>query len=153
MTDPIYLYLLMRTDLASMNPGKAVAQGAHAASKFVAETMTREADPAYQDFREWIESADGFGTKIALGVKERELLRTHDTANRMGFASGLVVDPSYPYVVDEEIVQLIRHPVDYPPVLLEDGKFLCHRQEVTCGYVFGRKDALSPILSKFSLMA
>ena len=28
-----YLYILMRTDLPSLNPGKAMAQAAHAANK------------------------------------------------------------------------------------------------------------------------
>ena len=31
------LYILMRTDMDSMNPGKAMAQASHASNQFVAE--------------------------------------------------------------------------------------------------------------------
>jgi peptidyl-tRNA hydrolase len=127
-----YLYILMRTDLASMNPGKAVAQGAHAANQF--QTRAQSKTPAtitrllYED---WAGSADGFGTTITLGVNEKQMRSAVDYANRCGFMSGVVHDPTYP-LVDGECLHLL--PLD------------------TCGWVFGEKTDLQWLFTDLSLM-
>ena len=55
------LYILMRTDMDSMNPGKAMAQASHAGSTFV-----HNAEPGYnvdeELFNAWQkETPQGFG--------------------------------------------------------------------------------------------
>ena len=138
-----YLYILMRTDMTSMNPGKAVAQGAHAANQFV-KTM-RNCNSICEDQTEilhlwevWENSAvgddgipQGFGTTITLGISSETILfEVVETAKKMGCAAEVTFDPSYP-LVDGDVVHLIP----------------LH----TCGYVFGDKNHLSPLLRQFNL--
>lgn len=103
------LYILMRTDMDSMNAGKAMAQAAHAANMFtdnVADCGCIE---------EWLGDR-GFGTTIVLSVTtERELLEVVQAAQEDGFEADLVLDPTYP---------------------LRDGNYTHHLPVITCGYVF-----------------
>jgi peptidyl-tRNA hydrolase len=110
MSEPT-LYILMRTDLESMNPGKGMAQAAHAANQFVHEYSK------LSEFGDWAKQAEGFGTTIVLGGgNEEDIARVaSDCAYREGFVAGLVRDPTYP-VKDGEAVHLISL--------------------VTCAYVF-----------------
>ena len=118
------LYILMRTDLASMNPGKAVAQGAHAANLFMHHTPHT---PAY---KAWIAEGHGFGTTICLGVTEKQMRAAVRMASRLDFPADIVHDHTYP-LRDGDTLHLI--PLD------------------TCAYVFGTKDDLAPILGHLSL--
>jgi peptidyl-tRNA hydrolase len=128
-----YLYILMRTDLASMNPGKAVAQGAHAANQFQTRAKAKDASTDTKRlFDVWASSADGFGTTITLGVNERQMRSAVDYAQRCGFMSGVIHDPTYP-LVDGACLHLI--PLD------------------TCGWVFGEKAELQWLFTDLSLMA
>ena len=146
---PVFLYILMRTDLASMNPGKAVAQGTHAANQCVWEITQKMADrmeqipvdPQKDDdelvasmLQEWQnETGKGFGTCICLGVTERQMRTKVETAQRLGFHAGITHDPSYPLVDGDSFHQI---PLD------------------TCGFVFGRKDmVLSLLMADLNLMA
>ena len=66
------LYILMRTDMDSMNPGKAMAQASHASNAFVSN-----AEPGYnvdeELFNAWQQSTtQGFGTVLVLGVNEAQ---------------------------------------------------------------------------------
>ena len=73
--EPI-LYILMRNDMTSMNPGKAMAQASHASNQFVA-TLPRDARDIYN---EWLQ-CEGFGTVLA---------------RSLDLVSGVVHDPTYP---------------------------------------------------------
>jgi peptidyl-tRNA hydrolase len=121
------LYILMRTDLASMNPGKAVAQGAHAANQFVADYWAS----AIHNY--WRNEADGqgFGTTIVLGVNEAQLLAAIEAAKALGVAANITHDPTYP-IRDGEVTHLI--PLN------------------TCGYVFGTRAEIFPIVRHLELM-
>lgn len=60
------LYLIMRNDLRSLNPGKLAAQAAHCANACVAKMKGHKA------LREWEkESRQSFGTTIVLGAGRR----------------------------------------------------------------------------------
>jgi peptidyl-tRNA hydrolase len=130
---PVYLYILMRTDLGSMNPGKAVAQGTHAANQCVFHARQGSADLG-KLLQEWEgETGKGFGTCICLGVTERQMRTKVAMAQRLGFHADITHDPSYP-LKDGDSFHLI--PLD------------------TCGYVFGRKDLLlSVLMADLDLMA
>jgi peptidyl-tRNA hydrolase len=136
MQNECYLYILMRTDMASMNPGKAVAQGAHAANMFH-EIMARrrvaknQHDKTYKDFAKW-QGDRMFGTTITLGVTGDQLLEKVAAARTAGFTSDICRDPTYP-LRDGAVTHLI--PLD------------------TCGYVFGPKEDLVTILGDLGLMA
>ena len=120
-----YLYILMRNDLASLNAGKAVAQGTHAANQMVAELTRGKLHPImvpapnsiYAALAIWEKEANGFGTCIVLSVNEAQMRAS--VAKALGDAlpshAGICHDPTYP-LLDGKTLHLI--PVD------------------TCAYVF-----------------
>lgn len=118
------LYILMRTDMDSMNPGKAVAQGSHATAQFINTVGDNEL------FRAWQQEGNWFGTTITLGVTGWQLEKLVEFAEDADYVTGLTVDPEYP---------------------LRDGSVLHLLPLPTCGYVFGDKDTLKILLSQFGL--
>lgn len=132
--EPFFLYILMRTDLASMNPGKAVAHGAHAANQFDA-AMKHVSDPMLlAGYEDWINSAGFFGTTFTLSVNEATLFAAVNGCASLGsmVTAGTVFDPTYP---------------------LRDGAFCHFIPLTTCGYVFGQKSLLNQFLGNLELMA
>ncbi len=129
------LYILMRNDLDSLNPGKAMAQASHASNAFV-----HSVEPAYNVdevlFRTWEESTpQGFGTVLVLSVTEEQMETAVKVAESFGvdkFPCGIVHDPTYP-ILDGEVCHYI--PLN------------------TCGYIFGDKDdvLLQSIVGNFEL--
>ena len=129
------LYILMRTDMDSMNPGKAMAQASHASNAFVSN-----AEPGYnvdeELFNAWQESTtQGFGTVLVLGVNEAQMRTAVEVAESFGvdkFPCDIIHDPTYP-LQDGDTTHFI--PVD------------------TCGYIFGDKEdpLLESILQNFEL--
>ena len=129
MTNPI-LYILMRNDLASMNPGKAIAQGSHAASAF-ANKLPQCVIGSDCDI--WKSStSQGFGTVLVLAVTGSELEQAIKTAQDLGFISEIIYDPTYP---------------------IQDGLVTHYIPLNTCGYIFGDKDRLklAEIVSGYKL--
>ena len=129
------LYILMRTDMDSMNPGKAMAQASHASNAFVSN-----AEPGYnvdeELFNAWQESTtQGFGTVLVLGVNEAQMRTAVEVAESFGvdkFPCDIIHDPTYP---------------------LQDGDTTHFIPLDTCGYIFGDKDdpLLEAIIGKFEL--
>jgi len=133
------LYILMRTDMDSMNPGKAVAQGTHAANKFESDMENIENDSLLRLFDMWKrQTTQGFGTCIVLDCptfetlfNKVELFKYHQ-AHKKSFLCGSVTDPTYP-VSDGKITHLIS--ID------------------TCAYVFLDRDSIyKNFLSDLELM-
>ena len=128
------LYILMRTDLDSMNPGKAMAQASHASNAFVAKVFamngTSHNDNLYHAWND--ETPQGFGTVLVLGVTESQMRTAVEVADQCEFISDIIHDPTYP-LRDGEVTHFI--PLD------------------TCAYVFGDKDdeILQSILGNFDL--
>lgn len=126
------LYIIVRTDMMSMNMGKAMAQAAHAANVFVAHHQHRNLlgydvwaglihDPDYghtfeAESHESLVQSKGAGTTITLEVKsEAHLLEVIRGAREEGFAAAAYKDPTYP---------------------LRDGSAVHHLPVITTGYVF-----------------
>ena len=125
------LYILMRSDLDSLNPGKMVAQGAHAANQFVFEMGRSEKRDLVRMLDQWQTSTpQGFGVTLCLDVTGEELPLVVEAAKRAGFAAGVTHDPSYP---------------------LRDGGVTHSLPLDTCGYVFGNKPDLGILLGQFDL--
>lgn len=127
------LYILMRTDLDSLNPGKAMAQAAHAANQFVAYAREmKNVDGIFHEaFNEWERQANFFGTTIVLDGKDEEtIVRLVNKCADRSYLSAVVVDPEYP---------------------LRDGK-VTHilPNFITCGYVFSPNGKIEE-LSELSL--
>lgn len=146
-----YLYILMRSDLESLNPGKMVAQGAHAANQFaygmngIGKVLEQDANSpnhepaakpwhsaAYNLFAQWQTSTpQGFGVTICLDVSGDKLPLIVRAAQQAHFAAGVTHDPSYP-LLDGRVLHLL--PLD------------------TCGFVFGDKSDLRILLGQFDLL-
>jgi len=163
------LYILMRTDLPSMNPGKAMAQASHASNAFVFEMEEAMADglhtfepslePLGPLFDAWKNTTrQGFGTVLVLGTTESQMGSVVDLAKDLGFASNTVNDPTYPAHLDTEVVDLIpKFGEPKSPWTMESisagEKTVTFRSEDTCAYVFGDKNSpmLQALLGRFKL--
>jgi hypothetical protein len=142
-----------------MNPGKAMAQASHASNAFshymrIAQSEQDTAESCECMYNTWANQTNqGFGTVLVLAVTEQQMRSAVAIANLMGFHSGIVEDPTYPYRVDTEAKNLIdpvHHTFDPIP---GDGYFTCFRSEETCAWVFGVKGdpMLDAVLGGFSL--
>ncbi len=152
----IVLYILIPTDMPSLGRGKAAAHAAHAANLFTYQHYVRplkRKETVDQALEIWHESADGFGTTIALDVKDRETMTAIvDHAKITGFKAGVVIDPTYPYFIDTELVPLIDAKIHTMDPIQQGTKTLCFRKEKTCAYVFGDKKELALVLQQFNLL-
>lgn len=153
------LYILMRNDMKSMNPGKAMAQASHASNAFIAymEKSGKLADYLTDKkgslCRLWQkETPQGFGTVLVLGVNEEEMHHTIDHAGRNNFVSDIVTDPTYPTLekfgpFSEIVGKLIGL------FGLKLRRSVTFSSEDTCAYIFGDRNdpILKAILSDFDL--
>ena len=87
------LYIVMREDLWDMNPGKGMAQAAHAQADFDAYTENNYTD---EDFRsahiQWCEDRN-FGTTLVVSAHGDEFENIIKNTSH----ADIVVDPTYPY--------------------------------------------------------
>jgi peptidyl-tRNA hydrolase len=131
LAENVYLYILMRTDLASMNPGKACAQATHAANQCVYDVRHTDDLWLHSLLVAW-EGDRGFGTCIVLGVTGTQMAELVQRMTSHGIHAKTAHDPSYP-LRDGDVTHLI--PLD------------------TCAYAFGPKDLLMPFLERIPLMS
>ncbi len=110
MVEEFYLYILMRNDMDSLNPGKAVAQGAHAANQFVKQR--------YQlwnkEYKKWAGDR-GYGTTIVLSASQQQIIECIMANPGDDYCKGIVTDETYP---------------------LKDGDTTHYFPCMTCGYIF-----------------
>jgi peptidyl-tRNA hydrolase len=125
------LYIIVRTDIYDMNPGKLGAQTAHAASKFTMDVLTSEvlesnaSKKLLNAFNVW-EGGRGFGTKITLAATESDILGVTYFASGHSQVCDTIVDPSYPF----------RN--YFGDVFTSE--------ELTCGYVFVTEETPQEVL-------
>jgi hypothetical protein len=154
-------YILVRTDLPSLQTekgGKGMAHSAHAGNAMVHHIVTSGDPLLIQALADWgAETGQGFGTCVTLGATgdqinaimeqiRRECVELHEKGEIS--MAGTSVDPTYPYVVDSEVVKLIDkrfHSAE--PKKLDDGTYLCHRSEMTAAFLFGEKDEIGHLVS------
>lgn len=121
----------MRTDMASLNPGKAMAQASHASNAFVEKARIQG-----KDISSWQnETKQGFGTVIVLdGGKISDIEKRMSILWCMdNVVADLVVDPTYPLI---------------------DGEALHYLNITTCAYVYADEysmDQVKYILSDLKL--
>ena len=150
------LYVFVRSDMPSMSPGKAQAHSGHAANAFTHDyvimpiTSTQSIDPIVN---EWMTSTkQGFGTQINLKAPWSDVERAVTTALSLNFKADFVTDPTYPYVVNDEIFGLIPPNVHTDtPINIGNGNYACFRRERTAAYIFGMKSQLVDIVGQFPL--
>lgn len=137
------LYLIMRNDIPSMNPGKLAAQAAHVANAFEYEfnksgQAKKHLGKLYKEWKN--QTKQGFGTTIVLGADHLLIYPGYYD----GCFSGRVYDPTYPCPIPVEIADAIQD--KYPDNITrkniftpEESATFLRNQEVG-GYVFGDKD-------------
>lgn len=115
------LYILVRTDMASMNPGRVAAQASHAPLPLIEDlikTKNNFSNSFKRDYESWSsQTSQGFGTTIVLDLDTIETIqRIINTAPNKwaNVYSGMVHDPEYA-IQDGNVTHLI--PID------------------TCGYI------------------
>lgn len=113
------LYIFVRSDLDSMNPGRTAAQSSHAANAMVYKIQKEKSTHFRQLFTKWEkQSSYGFGRCIVLDVgDEFDLECIIDVINNANpFAlTDIILDPTYP---------------------IKDGRFIHKVPVCTCGYAF-----------------
>ena len=127
----LVLYILMRTDLDSLNPGKAMAQANHAFGAL--KQRIRSDSKRQRDYIAWQgTTAQDFGTVIVLGGDRGGIQGALDQLqrHRSPVVSGWVHDPTYP-IRDGVVTHLI--PLD------------------TCAFVFGTKAECGDVCEQFEL--
>ncbi len=123
----------MRNDLPSLNPGKAMAQAAHAANAFTAEWGH------LPDVKDYSRREHPFGTCIVLAAdKDTIVFKLRRAQMRTGTVPfGPVYDPSYPFNTTTEIAALIpKSKLSAPMIVKEDNRVMLFRKELTCAYLF-----------------
>jgi len=93
MTEP-RLYIIMREDLWDMNPGKGMAQAAHAQALFDAYDFA--ANDCLEQYCEWRgdgEDCLGFGVTLVLSAPRSEWMDISLNVCHYGY----VEDPTYPW--------------------------------------------------------
>ena len=163
-----YLYCLMRTDMDSLNPGKAIAQGIHAGhvfshymyqlrDQFVQDWYTP--GPMFRDYDEMV-AEDIVGTRYFYNRVVKNLTMFHQwektSQKTPGFGTTITLDiggeASLLRVVD--VVNKygcpagVAHDDEYP---ISDGEVMHCVPLNTCGYAFGDKDELAFILGQYEL--
>lgn len=140
------LYIIPRTDMGTMTPGRAIAQATHAATKMVFDIQNQnsndiDADELAQMLEDYFDEANGFGTTIVLKPKSEfdqedefsyildQITSNEDAAYPM--IGNVVVDPEY-YIQDGKVTHIV------PNV-------------ATCLYIFGDPDDLKQILGSYEL--
>lgn len=140
----------MRTDLPSMNAGKAMAQASHASNAFIHQYGKGGAS-GVDDWQK--ETTQGFGTVMVLAVNGTELEEAIRAAEQYGLACGKVIDPTYPYRTNIELASLIPTSIDTLPRMSTSSEVAMWRKETTCAYIFGPKEesGLREIVGGFRL--
>lgn len=147
ITRDLAVYVLVRTDIPSMNPGKAMAQVHHAGVQMMA------LHNQHQLVKDYIEQgvnagAMGFNTTITLAATKPQI---EETMNRLDLLMGAnfnvigqrVIDPSYPFLVDREVWEWMIHIVPGVADLTHNannGMMLVTRSELTCAWFLGDRN-------------
>lgn len=138
------LYLIMRNDLPSLNPGKLAAQAAHCANAFVGHVAGVKGKQAL--YMQWAKETDQFfGTTIVLGATQQQLCDLSVRLDDLTF--GLVYDPTYPCEMPYEVANYLMNfePSEDYYISISCGRGLLLRNELVGAYLFGDKN--NPLLS------
>lgn len=118
------LYIIMRRDIQDMNPGKAMAQSAHAQADFEHAAVFSPGNLS-NEYKNWCEDR-AFGRTLVVYATLNEIREIVDRS----YCAGMVTDPTYPWR-------------NYY------GE-LCVSEEITCGWVFSTNGCSSENIEKMS---
>ena len=143
VTRDMTVYVLVRTDLPSMNAGKAMAQVHHAGVQMMGKHGKRQ---LVQDYvKDGIaQGAVYFNTTLVLGATLTDIIQRGQAAGAAGddvVVFNTVTDPSYPFFVENaEVADLIPETVAKAIKKMPDGRILMVREEVTCAWFVGDRN-------------
>lgn len=148
----IRCYVLVRNDLPSLNAGKAAAHTHHAGVQMVAKYFNNEMVKEYISVGIQ-QGADHFNTTIILSADLKQIDTAVNIAKKIGLVADLVVDPSYPFLIDKEITSFVSNDVIITSSIM-NGQVLALRNEITCGYILGYADdpCFRSLIANFNLM-
>lgn len=131
MREPV-LYLIMRNDLPSLNPGKLAAQAAHCANAFVASKQWSKS-PLLKQWQN--QSKQGFGTTIVLGATRGFILKNINKSCH-------VYDDTYPCEIPVEIAMFMieSNSIQYGPevgITWSADRAIFLRRELVGAFDFG----------------
>jgi hypothetical protein len=144
MSNDYAVYVLVRNDLPSLNPGKMAAQVHHAGVQMMAKHSKHSLVKSYLKYGK-LQGADQFNTTIVLAAGLQDIVKAHTTLTKpMKWLSWCVVDPSYPFMVDNmEIAALIYGNQTLKTHIvktMDDGRVLMTREELTCAWFLGNRN-------------
>jgi peptidyl-tRNA hydrolase len=145
-SEDLVCYVLVRTDLPSLNPGKAMSQVHHAGVQMCAKHSLHTLVESYIQ-QGTVQGADHFNTTIVLGATLAQVKSVMDQAagyQKSEVVFDVVVDPSYPFFVEnEEIANLIPQTEQVKIIkVMPDYRVLMVRPEVTCAWFLGDRNDL-----------
>ncbi len=134
MERDLAVYVLVRNDLPSMNPGKAMAQVHHAGvqmmSKYHNEFLVKEYIRLGREH-----DAYHFNTTLVVSASEKQIEAAIGVARLCGAICGKVLDPSYPFFVDPELAPFVAADDNVTEVGPSGNKVLFVRPELTCAWI------------------
>ena len=135
----IRCYVLVRNDLPSLSSGKASAHTHHAGVQMAWKYRNQNIVFQYID-QGLAAGADHFNTTISLSANISQINTILKMAKDLGYVADRVMDPTYPFFVDEEDVVLIDPTKATSTPVRVDGRALMTRPETTCAYILGYAD-------------
>jgi hypothetical protein len=138
-----------------MNPGKAQAHSGHAANAFIFKHyISNDYDENLRSLVDlWMKSTpQGFGTQFNLKADEwGDVEDAFHVLIHLGYAAEIITDPTYPYMVTDEVFDLLPSEYTQGAIKAGDAGWICFREEQTAFYVFGKRSdpVLQEQLAKF----
>jgi hypothetical protein len=135
--EDIVVYVLVRTDLPSLNSGKGMAQVHHSGVQLAMKYGNTEL------FKNYIAGgtagdADNFSTTITLAATFADIEKSIAKLDGTEYVRDIIVDPTYPFLVDLEIDLLLQKLPDVTRVKqVNPTHVLYTRRELTCAYALG----------------
>lgn len=146
-TRDLAVYVLVRTDIPSMNSGKAMAQVHHAGVQMMAQYNHSQ---LVKDYIEQGTKAGsvGFNTTITLAATKPQIEAIMDRCNLLigenfNVIGREIIDPSYPFLVNREVWEWMLSIVPGVADITHDcnnGMMLVTRSELTCAWFLGDRN-------------
>ncbi len=144
MERDLAVYVMVRNDLPSLNPGKAGSQVHHAGVQMMVKYATHKL------VRQYVEDgvaqgADQFNTTLTVSANLQHIETAISRAKSIDVLCDILIDPTYPFFVDPEVANFLEaNPlVKRVGPVGSSGQELFLRSELTVAWMLGdRKDPL-----------
>lgn len=134
MDKDLAVYVLVRNDLPSMNPGKAMAQVQHSGVQMMVKYKNDKLVKEYVD-KGIEQGADCFNTTLVLSASLQQIQNAVNIATMCNAVCDTVLDPSYPFFVEPELAQFVEKDPGVTRVGPAGNRELFVRPEITCGWI------------------